>query len=60
MAGPKEYLTEEQYAVWLARHRIVEKARRWRIQLEENPINALDVRERGELPDTSLPPGLEN
>ncbi|QKY80413.1 hypothetical protein SEA_PABST_55 [Microbacterium phage Pabst] len=53
MAGPKDLLTPEQYKHWYARHKMVEKERQWKIKLENNPINALPVHERGELPDTS-------
>ena len=52
MTGPKEVLGPEQYKRWLERHRVVEKARKWKIINEENPINALDESERGELPET--------
>ncbi|QOC56144.1 hypothetical protein SEA_ZHENGYI_52 [Microbacterium phage Zhengyi] len=55
MSGPKDLLTPEQYKHWYARHKQVEKERQWRIRLEKNPIRALPIEERGELPDTSSP-----
>lgn len=47
MAGPKDYLTPEQYERWYKQHRITEKQRQWRLALEANPIKALPLEERG-------------
>lgn len=52
MSGPKDLLTPEQYERWLARHRVVEQQRVWRIELENNPIKAVPDEDRGELPQT--------
>ena len=52
MAGPKDYLTPEQYERWYARHKVVERQRQWKVALEKNPINELPEEERGELPET--------
>jgi len=52
VSGPKDVLTPEQYKRWLERHRVVEKARKWGIINENNPIMALPDGERGELPET--------
>lgn len=52
MAGPKDILSPEKYEHWLKQHRVAENRRIWKIKNEENPIKALPLEERGELPQT--------
>src|SRR6478735_12673188 len=52
MSGKKQELSPEAYERWYARHRVVERERRRRIQREKNPINAVPVEQRGVLRET--------
>ena len=52
MVGPKAR-GPEAYERWLEKHKIAEKKRKWKLQMEENPIPALPESERGELPMTN-------
>ena len=52
MVGPKEVFGDK-YPIWLERHVMVERQRQWKIRNAENPINALPVEERGDIPETS-------